>query len=156
MNVDYKKRANRDYSEMWRAILNSMTNRKARDTAFLIAHDCLPTKDMLKRRNVTRDDKCQLCGTESETVKHLFINCQEIRYLKEALEEIICPNAGKTLSEEEIIYHVGHIKMKKKANELIAIYKHAIWTTRALLYYGEICRQDLRETMTAIFRQKTK
>ena len=50
---------------------------------------------------------------------------------------------GRTLSEEEIFYHEGRMKMRKKDSEKVASYKHSIWRVRAARYYGQI--QDDRE-----------
>lgn len=43
-----------------------------------------------------------------------------------------------------------------KDNKLIAIYKHTIWTTRARLYYGEIERNEIIDTLLNSFKNKLK
>ena len=155
-DADYHKRANRNYGDTWLSIRNSTSDRCARDVCYLIAHDALPTCDMLTRRNVIQLNICQLCHKQVETIKHLFIECEKIRTLKRMIEKIIDPQTGRTLSEEEIIYHEGRIKMKKKPNRLVALYKHVIWTTRAKLYYGEIDVKNINATLTSTFSNRMK
>jgi len=88
-------------------------------------------------------------GGPEDTIKHLFIDCRNIRELK----ELLCTKIQiKTVGEEEILYHEGRIKWKKKISEIVAAYCHSIWISRAKLYYGNITsEQDVKSTMKAIF-----
>lgn len=83
-------------------------------------------------------------------------NCSEIKELLTKLLQIIDPQQNRTLSEEEILYHEGRIKSKKKEKKLIAIYKHTIWTIRAKLYYGEITRNDIKDSLKHLFESRIK
>ena len=144
----------RDFSNTWMQINRATKDRKCRDMCFLIAHDSLPLNAMLTRRHVTKTDACQLCGKYPETPTHLFVECRHVHFIKRILEKLIDPLMARTLSEEEILYHEGRIKMKKKASTLISIYKHSIWICRAKLYYDEIKRKDLHSTLQSLMKQK--
>lgn len=145
--TEVKLRADRDFSDTWLQISKATTHRKCRDLCFLVAHDSLPLNAMLKRRNVTNSDTCSLCGLMPETIRHVFLNCDKVQRFKMMLEKWVEPVMSRTLTEEEILYHEGRTKWKKKANNLIAQYKYSIWISRAKLYYGEIKRDNLTDDM---------
>jgi hypothetical protein len=63
---------------------------------------------------------------------------------------------GKSLGEEEIIYHEGRIKMKKKENIIVSAFKQSIWQTRARLFYGEITKNQVQNDMERLFNSKCK
>lgn len=140
----------------WITINKCTRDRKERDLAYLIAHDCLTTKSLLKRRNVLSSDECNLCERETESPKHLFMDCDRVQELRMILERMIDPLNRKTLSEKEILYHETRQKMKQKTDQLIASYKSTIWTVRAKIYYGEIEKSAIREAMKKTFEHKTK
>ena len=143
----------RDYTNTWTEIHTSTDNRRRRDISFLIAHDALPVAYVLWKRKVVTNAKCRLCGKSDETREHLFIHCHIIQPLMKILNKVF----GRTLSEEEILYHEGRITMKKKMKNLIAKFKQCIWQTRAKLYYGEISNElEMIETMIYIFKSNNQ
>lgn len=151
-----QRQTTRDYSDTWQQIQKSTSDRKCRDVCYLVGHDSLPLSAMLKRRHVTDTDTCQLCRKEPESTQHVFLECAQTRTLKRVLEKLINPTNPKTLTTEEMIFHEGATKSDRKANKLIAAYKHSIWVARAKLYYGEITRHELRDVMLALLKQKSK
>ena len=150
---DYPKRANRDFKDTWTEISRSTNDRKARDICYLTAHDSLTLNAMLHRRGVIRSNICELCRKSPETIQHVFINCEKIKRAKHLLESLIDTDPHNTLSEEEILYHEGRIKSKKKDNRLVATYKHSIWICRALLYYGEVTEFEITDSILAVFKK---
>lgn len=151
-NNDYKKvDENRDYRHTWKTIESSTDDRRRRDISYLAAHGALTVGAVLKRRNVTTDDTCKLCGEKIETIKHLFIECSHIQTTKETLRKKI----GRTLTEELILYHEGYKGMKKKERNAIAAFKQTIWQVRAKLYSGDIKgTMQIKTTMDHIFKSK--
>jgi len=113
-NNEYRKATpHRDYSRTWKEINTSTDNRRRKDIAYLIAHNALPVGAVLKDRNVTNNALCQLCGKDTETREHLFVNCEIIQGVRRILHKRL----GRKISEEEIIYHEGRAKMKKGRKE---------------------------------------
>ena len=55
-NIYKKCDVNRNYDTTWREIRTSTDNRRRKDIAYLIAHDALPIRAVLKRRNVINED----------------------------------------------------------------------------------------------------
>ena len=151
-NNEYRKEINRNYDNTWELIKHSTSNRKQRDLNYLIAHNSLPVADILVRRGLRINEKCRLCCIFNETREHLFLKCNKIQITLKYLERVI----GRTISEEEIIYHEGRHKMRKKDNYLLSSFKHAIWIVRGLLYYGEIKPSEIENSVLNIFKVKSK
>ena len=124
---------------------------------YLIAHEALPVADILIRRGLRIENKCRLCGNLNETLNHLFMDCTMVRELKQLMESQMNWLRTRTLGEEEILYHEGRVKMRKKARTLIGNYKHSIWITRALCFYGEIeTIPEIKAKMTHLYNSKCK
>ena len=69
------------FHNVWPNIHNTFVDSNVRDLAWRIAHECLPTNDLLYRHDVTRNDYCALCGAERETLVHLCIKCPAVSSL---------------------------------------------------------------------------
>lgn len=56
---------------------------KAKLTAWRLALNRLPTRDNLKKRNMlpSQETTCVCCGSEDESVRHLFMECREANRL---------------------------------------------------------------------------
>jgi hypothetical protein len=72
------------------------------------------------------------------------------------MERSIDVSNGRTLGEEEILFHEGRTKMKKKANMIIAAFKQSIWQARARLFYGQINKSQLKVDMERLLTSKCK
>jgi exonuclease III len=155
-NNEYPKRTMRNFTDTWVCINRATSDRKARDLCYLVAHDSLPIATVLANRGINIFNDCKLCGKEKETIRHLFIHCTEIKALKLKIEKGMKILNGRTLGEEEIIFHEGRIKMKKKENRIVAAFKQSIWQARAKLYYGEICQNQLKTDIERLFNSKCK
>ena len=153
-NTDFQnKNTKRDFKDTWREINNSTANRRRKDISFLIAHGALPIATVLANRGISIDEQCKLCKNARETFEHLFIKCDKIQGIFSDLEKII-KHTGRTLSEEEILYHEGRVKMKKKSQNIIAAFKQTIWQVRAKLYYNEIDFREIECTLKYNFSSK--
>jgi hypothetical protein len=155
-NNDYPQRTIRNFTDTWNCINKCTNDRKARDLCYLTAHESLPLASILAKRGINISDECKLCSKERETIRHLFIHCTEIRALKLKIEKNMNLLNGKSLGEEEIIYHEGRIKMKKKENIIVSAFKQSIWQTRARLFYGEITKNQVQNDMERLFDSKCK
>jgi len=148
---EYRKATpRRDYSRTWKEINTSTDNRRRKDIAYLIAHNALPVGAVLKDRNVTNNALCRLCGKNTETREHLFVNCETTQGVRKILHKRL----GRTISEEEMIYHEGRAKMKKREKNMIAALKQTIWQIRAKLFYGEIRNNDICSHLKMTFQSK--
>lgn len=149
-NNDYRKNdPTRDYSNTWLEIRTSTDDRKSRDNSYLAAHDALPLAAILKRRGITADDKCRLCGSAPETREHLFIKCRLIQTTKQILLKYI--NRG--ITEELLLYHCGRgVKMKRIEKNAISAFKHSVWIIRGKIFYGEITgEKDIQNSLINLY-----
>lgn len=149
-NVDFKRRVDRNFDDTWRQIRALTRNRKARDVCYLVAHMSLPVRAVLSHRHVGVETvKCCFCGEKDETIRHIFLECRMVQDLKMLMENKL---QTRTLGEEEILFHEGRLKMKKKANETVAAYLHAIWRTKGKLFHGSIRTvTEIKETMKSLW-----
>ena len=151
-NNEYRKDKSRKYDNTWGMIQESTKNRKQRDINFLLAHDALLLADTLIKRSLRIPNECRLCNSAAETRQHLFHRCRIVQTTLKYLQSLI----GKTLSEEELLYHEGNQKMRKKVHFCISDFKQTIWIIRALLYYGEIKQNELEISMLNMFKLKSR
>lgn len=150
-NNEYRKcDPNRNYDLTWREIDTSTDNRRRKDISYLLAHDALPLGAVLKKRNVITDARCTFCKQRDETRTHILMLCPYTVELKKQLDK----RAGRTLSEEEMLYHEGRIKMRKKLKNAIASYKQTIWQFRAKLYFREIQLENVKSQLKVTFEAK--
>ncbi|XP_056690291.1 uncharacterized protein [Spinacia oleracea] len=60
----------------WRRLLcNNLDSPKSLFILWLVVQGRLPTKDRLQHWGISTDGMCILCGTELETLQHLFFQC---------------------------------------------------------------------------------
>lgn len=157
VNNEYRKDPNRQYDGLWRKLYNSTSNRKERDLTYLIAHNALCTAELLNNRGINVVNECHLCGAPGEDLGHMFVNCRLIEEIKRTMERKIDPDHGRSLGEEEILFHEGRIKMKKKSFKIVTAYKHTIWITRGKKYYENITDEvQLKTILRLLFHDKIK
>lgn len=69
-----------DCKMIWSNVNNSTLTNDHKDLAWKVAHQCLPTRAFLERRNCTNNAKCPRPSSgENETVVHLFWSCPTAR-----------------------------------------------------------------------------
>ena len=52
---------------------------KVRHFAWKACRNILATKENLRRRNITKDSTCEVCGEQVETISHLFWFCEHAK-----------------------------------------------------------------------------
>uniref|UniRef100_A0A0A8XVJ3 Reverse transcriptase zinc-binding domain-containing protein n=1 Tax=Arundo donax TaxID=35708 RepID=A0A0A8XVJ3_ARUDO len=62
-------------SKEWKRLWGIRAPPKVRIILWRFAHNCLPTGQQLKSRNIPAPDVCYHCGRE-ETMEHVFLTCQ--------------------------------------------------------------------------------
>ncbi|KAM6562790.1 hypothetical protein CsatB_022788 [Cannabis sativa] len=60
---------------MWNKLWNSKIPERLKVLWWCILSKALPVRSVLGRRFPIEDESCPLCGTESETMEHLFLSC---------------------------------------------------------------------------------
>jgi ribonuclease HI len=101
------------------------------------AHNCLPTGQQLKLRNISADDLCCHCG-RIETVEHAFLNCQ---YVVQIWKEVKKRSSFRSLikhfvSPSQWIFETLAICTETEATILVISFWH-IWEARNAVRNGE-------------------
>ncbi|XP_060962265.1 uncharacterized protein LOC115695280 [Cannabis sativa] len=60
---------------MWNKLWNSKIPKRLKVLWWCILSKALPIRSVLGRRFPIEDESCPLCGTEAETMEHLFLSC---------------------------------------------------------------------------------
>lgn len=58
-----------------------------------LSSDALPVTDLLARRGISLDTRCQICGNEGESINHVLFTCSVARRLW-ALSQVPLPQSG--------------------------------------------------------------
>ena len=121
-----------DFSQIWKAIQCSFVDPRYRDLAWRIAHQIIPTQNLLFKYNISRNAKCYLCKQRVETLCHLFYECSMLDGLWAYVASIfICK---VTISMNIILFNKYTPHANKHFNELLLLLvnllKFCIWTKR--------------------------
>ena len=106
------------------------------DIDFKIMHNILFTNDKLFKFKMVDSPLCTLCGTSSETIIHLFIECPKIVHLWERLTAKLCviyPNKSYDEWKIATLFGLGLTRKHKEGiliDYVMSIYKCVIWKGR--------------------------
>ena len=122
---------------------NSTLTNNHKDLAWKIAHQCLPTRAFLERRNCTRNAKCPRlsCG-ENETVEHLFWSCPTTRGVWSLVSPWLQALYKVPLCHEDIAY--GCLKRNQTTTVgkwwvVINCVKESLWKARNMSVMKRYC-----------------
>ena len=93
-----------------------------------INHRILGLNNYLYKMKIVESDKCTFCNQVSETIQHLFWECEQVEYFWNGFETILHDNCGLLdvkFNAENIIF--GNQKYDNLLNELILIGKRYIF-----------------------------
>lgn len=152
IELHHLENLNVNWNKVWQKIRNSSRDRKRIDLNYRIAHRKLPLAHFLTHIGFLRDDRCRLCSNETETQKHLFLECTKVHALKLKVERELT-RLTQTPTQITYVTLVTHDIKGRKQNELLSIYKQCIWQTRAALHTRG---QDVRieQEMESLFYRK--
>ena len=134
--------------------INYTTNfTKLRSFQFRMLHNAIIMKDRLKIWGITKDDKCELCKKDKETIIHFFMECEiaQQMYCKmfEYASKYIGSNAYPSLLPYQIIFCYTKGKNVQLVNFLLIVTKHYLYRMKcfnqkpnetALIQCFEECR----------------
>ena len=76
---------------------------------YRIIHRILGIKNLLKKMNIAQDDKCGLCETHSETLEHLFLDCEISKDFLNQLFIIIKTKTKVQINPDKITIIFGYL-----------------------------------------------
>ena len=116
--------------------LNATIYTKLRSFQFKINHNILYTNEKLHKVKISDTALCTFCKNETETLFHLFAECNKVTKIwKEVTENLLQPFGVKTLSKREIILGID---TTSNQNEII---NHIILEVK---YYIYVCKLENR------------
>ena len=126
------------FHNVWPNIHTTFVDSNARDLAWRIAHECLPTNDLLYRHGVRRHYYCALCGAERETLVHLFIKCPVVSPLWAFILALTSDITASRVSiwKTTVLFNIMRDEYPKNAKQVFLYMlnkmKHCIWLKRNL------------------------
>ncbi|XP_074277540.1 uncharacterized protein LOC141601169 [Silene latifolia] len=114
--------------QQWNAIVwNNWNIPKASFISWLIMQEGINIKSKLYAYGFCQDDRCILCDAQSETISHLFIECEFSRKIQKYVEDWI----GRPMPTINELLATNRNNMKWKALAVIlTTYRYLIWDQR--------------------------
>lgn len=75
INFGYREEVKKIWKKLWSLIIHD----RLKVFIWRVAHNILPTKEVLKKRFGSFETTCSVCGDASETVVHILKECQGIK-----------------------------------------------------------------------------
>ena len=73
--LEFEEMARSSRSMVWKTVWTSKVAPKIKYFMWRMIHKCLPTKISLKEKGVQLYASCAVCGSQEETMEHVFFNC---------------------------------------------------------------------------------
>ncbi len=81
---------NKDFSQIYSIPFNATIYTKLRAFQFKINHNILYTNEKLHRIKISESPLCTFCNNETETLEHLFVDCDVVANVwQEVLEKLL-------------------------------------------------------------------
>ena len=73
---------------------------------YCILYRILGTKDYLYTVKIATDRTCGICGNYIETIKHLFVDCEKVKFFWGEIETFVKSNAETNfrVNEKDVIF----------------------------------------------------
>ena len=103
---------------------------KTRDFQYRLIHRILWTNEFLKKIRILSTDKCTFCRVETETMKHLFVDCALSDMIWDQVEKYISLKLGRGVHFTILDKLFGCIHENVLVNHLIILVKRHIYYCR--------------------------
>ncbi|XP_060970646.1 uncharacterized protein LOC133037410 [Cannabis sativa] len=119
---------------MWNKLWNSKIPERLKVLWWCILSKALPVRSVLGRRFPIEDESCPLCGTESETMEHLFLSCNVAFHLWRSSPWVIFPICDAGIRMWDWVKFLWDLKNKGINEQETFLYASliidTIWRTR--------------------------
>ncbi|XP_074311370.1 uncharacterized protein LOC141647174 [Silene latifolia] len=111
---------------------------------WLVAHRRLLTQDKLVRLGIAQSNLCYLCGTEEESMEHLFFKCDYSRMCSRLMGDWL----QTTIPDSQVIdwwlkLRTKSLKKKKVLASVLVALMYQIWSSRnKCRFEGFLCRPE--------------
>jgi exonuclease III len=130
------------FEEGWDILRSIDVEPKVLEVSWRLSHLSLNVKEFLFRIKVTKDDKCVLCGNNTESLIHLFCLCPVVRDLWLFVQILLSKRAQIKIPMNVYmvlfsIYTFDLAKTHKSFITLLLCYgKYVIWRSRCFKCFG--------------------
>lgn len=83
-----------DEKKIWGNLNVKYNSKECENNDFKLRHNRIFTKVVLKKINCEIERECDVCGRFPETLMHLFIECEDLKYFFCKVKEMLCRNWG--------------------------------------------------------------
>ena len=120
-----------DEYKHYNKIISSVKEIKLKDFQFKVINKILVTKSFLYRINKTDNNICEYCNQQTETIYHLFVECEIVKQFWNELQLWLNTHSTLTLNLDgkQIIFS-NQDRRNTIRNYLSIIAKHYIYTTK--------------------------
>ena len=114
----------------YNSVIPTLKEIKLRDFQFKITHKILVTKSFLYRIHKVDDNLCQYCRQNSETILHLFVQCNNVKRFWRDLDEWLSNNFGLrlTLTDKNILF--SYEQKNKLINYVCVLAKYYVYSNK--------------------------
>merc|ERR1711862_893224 len=117
------------FEQIYSIPFNATICTKLRAFQFKINHNILYTNEKLHRIKISESPLCTFCNNETETLEHLFVDCDVVANVwQEVLENLLQPFGVTNLTKSEVI--LGFIT----TNQQNSVINHIILETKYFIY----------------------
>ena len=110
----------------WQSIWGLRIPNKVKNFLWHACREAIPTKANLKRRHITKNDRCERCRNEKETALHALWTCNELDSVWTQTEWSSQQASGVTCFKELLSW----VLTNHRNNELFAMVTWGIWHQR--------------------------
>ena len=86
------------------SVIRLLKEVKLKDFQYKVTNKILVTKSFLYRINKIDNDLCEYCHQQPETIRHLFVECEDVKRFWTFLNEWLRINSNLSLNLEEKIF----------------------------------------------------
>ena len=93
----------------YNSVISTLKEIKLRDFQYKIRNRILVTKSFLYRIRKVDDNLCEYCRQNSETILHLFVQCNQVKSFWRELDDWLSNNFGyrMSLNDKSILFSFG-------------------------------------------------
>ena len=121
---------------------------KLKDFQYKVTNKILVTKSFLYRINKIDNDLCEYCHQQPETIRHLFVECEDVKRFWTFLNEWLRINSNLSLNLEEKNILSAYQDKHQLINYIFVLAKYYIYANK---FSGKQLNLDV---FKAIFRKK--
>ena len=129
VDIEYK-----DIQGNFKAIYVTTNVPKLRSFQFRLLHRAITTKIMLHKWGLQTDENCYYCSQYKETIIHLFVECEVVKQIWEAVQNYVHKrfNISFKIEADAILFNKVHANRGNVANLICLLVKQYIYRQKCL------------------------